>query len=119
MSLPTVNQFMCSPLEQTRFKFDEFDKLNKIIQEYLGGDCWAITINSEIIYNNYDKTRNANKIITQDTLRNHIIDKPLLLFGLFEQDKKIVIYMFKKNTWSINIIFKKKENTFEVLFFKK
>jgi len=110
---------MSPPLEQTRFKYDEFDKLNKIIQEYLGGDCWAITINSEIIYNNYDKTRNAKDIIIQNILRNHIIDNPSLLFGLFEHDKKIVIYMSKNNTWSINIIFEKKENTFELLFFKK
>jgi hydroxymethylpyrimidine pyrophosphatase-like HAD family hydrolase len=107
------------PVRKTKFTFDELYEVLRIIKEYIEGDCWAITINGEIIYNNYDKTKKIKKLILQDMLRNYVSDKPRLLFGLFEKDKKIVIYMFGNDTWTVNIIFEKSKSTFELFFFKK
>ena len=39
----------------------DHDTLYNFITEYIGADCWCLTIGNEIIFNFYDKTFNVFK----------------------------------------------------------
>jgi len=81
----------------------QYRELQEIISEHVEGDCHAVTINGEILYNSYEPKSPRNKIL--DTLvRNQISENvhTSLFVELFRKNKhgKIVLYMFgTEATW--------------------
>ena len=78
--------------------------LFEIVKECILGSCTAIIVNEEIIYNTYDPTRIASRILMEDLYREQFARNPKLLICPYE-NLKIMIYMFNNHPWSLIITF--------------
>jgi hypothetical protein len=76
----------------------EYTELLKLIQEYVGADCWAFVVNNEILFNSYNNdTKSFKEIINEKIIRDKIIENAhsiLVEINRREVNMKIEIYMF-------------------------
>jgi hypothetical protein len=94
--------------------FTELKELYNVIREFVMGSCYAILINEEIIYNEYDKTiKSAREIILDEMVRQQFANTPELLIQP-NNNLDIKIYMFSTECWYMHIIY---ESGFFKLFF--
>jgi len=98
---------------------ESYEQLEKLIQTFVGADCWAVTVNNQVLFNSYYK-KNIRNYILDDMVRDRIIENPHanLLVYLFRRkvDTRIRLYMFGGHTWTVNIDFKAKQKVFQVSF---
>lgn len=80
----------------TNNRDSEYQSFMKNFAYLVGVDCWACTVDTEILWNSYDFTSYKTRIIEQ-TLRSKIIDKPSVLWANIFRNKKdteVKIYMY-------------------------
>ena len=114
----TTKQLIDIAGHQTMFTIHENLKVNKLITDNVGADCWAVTSTilntgldvdpTEVLFNNYEEeTLSLKKNIMNNVIRDKIIKNPhcSLLIHLFRYEKSanIDIYMFKKTPYKIRI----------------
>jgi hypothetical protein len=96
-----------------------YKNLEKLIQNFVGEDCWGLTIDDEVLFNNYQK-KSIRNIVLDNVVRERIIDNPHvnLLVHIFRgnRDARIRIYMFGGQPWTVNIDFKASHKIFQVSF---
>ena len=100
----------------------QYQELQEIISEHIEGDCHAVTVNDEILYNSYEpKSKRAQ--ILDSLVRNEIIENvhTSLFVELIRnnQDGKVVLYMFGTNaTWFMVIYYSDIRKLFTVEYYK-
>ena len=110
-SLPLVNiQFD----DEHIYTQDNLSELKKKIKEYVEADCWAIISNTEVLFNEFDKTRTHERIILEEVIRKTILNNPSLLL---KKRAKVRIFMFGNNTWTADINYH--HGIYKLSFFKK
>ena len=86
------------PCNQKRNRKDDLDKIYEVISDLVGADCWAVTVDNDILYNQYDSEKTIRDRIIDGMVRDQIIKTPhaRLLVHLFRARKPAVvnIYMF-------------------------
>jgi hypothetical protein len=114
---------------------NSYNELIKLIEECVGADCWALTVDDQIVFNSYPEVheRDHPRSIRQEILEKMIrdsIDSDVhgnLLVHLFRRDKncanplatrRIRIYMFREDAWTMNIDYKPIHKVFQVSFSK-
>jgi hypothetical protein len=131
LNLPIVDL----PYEWTGHEGEEFDtylyytndldkksysKLLKWIKEFLCDDCWAMTINNEVIFNDYPEDISFTKRIENEWFRNQIYRNPheslLCHFPFLNKDQNIRIYLSGSHPWVVQIHFKHKMKCFQISF---
>ena len=79
---------------------ESYKQFIKEISSYINGDCWAIVVNDEIIYNAYDTSRSfRQKIIDRAILRDCRTDihgALLCEINRLSKDATIDIFMYPK-----------------------
>lgn len=79
---------------------EDYSKLLTLIQEYVGADCWAFTINNEILFNSYNnETKTFKQVLEEKIIRDKIIESAhsiLCEVNRRNVDTRIDIYMFSK-----------------------
>ena len=133
-SLPVCNNPMTSQElirivgRQLIFTIHENNKVNKLITDLVGSDCWALTntiLNedldkpTEIVFNSYEENKlSLKEIIMNNSIRNNIIENPhdnlLLPLYRFKRSANIEIYMFPVNFYKIQINYNHKDEVFTV-----
>lgn len=100
----------------------QYKELKENISEHIEGDCWAVTVNDEILYNSYEPKSPRDKIL-DSLVRNEITEN--IHGSLFvelirsKQDGKIVLYMFGINaTWFMVIYYSAVRELFTVEYYK-
>ena len=84
--------------------YDEF------CQEFIAcvsGDCHAITVNDEILYNSYE-SKSIRETLQDDMIREKIIENPHSLFvNLFrkKENAHVIIYMLGKTPWFLAVYY--------------
>jgi hypothetical protein len=81
----------------------------KFVSEYTSSDCWAMTVNDEILWNFYE---NENEF--KNNMRTNMIENPELAFSKMNKPEKIVIYMFGGKPWGIIFKWDNYSNKFNV-----
>ena len=107
------------PLVNRQFDDEQIYKCNLTelknkIKEYVEADCWAIISDTEVLFNDFDKTRTHERIVLEDVIRKAIINNPSLLLI---KKSKIRIFMFGNNTWTVDINYHC--GIYKLSFFKK
>lgn len=78
------------------------------LENYIGGDCWAIVVNGNIIFNSYEDKSIREQIIDEN-IRTEIMNG--IHYNIFanffreEKDAVMNIYMFCKESYCINVHF--------------
>jgi hypothetical protein len=96
-------------------------EFQNMIKSFLEADCWAMTVNNEVIFNSYlDNSKLIRSFIEETLIRDKILKDPHsnLLVYLYRQkiNAQIRIYMFYKNSWTINIDYNYLENKFYISY---
>jgi hypothetical protein len=98
---------------------EEYPKLMELATEYIGADCWALTVNDEIIFNSYEtyqKEGTFNQDILNDIKHDAISDAPhrYLLCKINNSlvDIDVNIYMFGTDSYKLNIHYSAAEKTY-------
>ena len=106
MSLPILSYKPTKINDDIKSTYNMND-LYEMIKEYVGADCWAMTVNDEILWNSYNENSMTFKdLILESSIRSIVIDNPHTLFcKIFHRrtPAKIVIYMFGSDSWGIII----------------
>lgn len=93
--------------------------LETVVKEYIEADCYAVVLDGEILYNNYNNDLSHREKILEYCIREQLIDNthrhifvPMLRKG---SDFMIEIYMFDyPNAWKIVIEFNHVTREFKV-----
>lgn len=109
-TLPKLNSIMEKPdyVDTIEYKYNTTDreKLVNLIKDLIGADCWAVTFDDEILFNEYVNKSIREKIEDQN-IRDSITDnvhRNLLVHSVRKYaNSKIVIYMFGQNSWTVTI----------------
>ena len=95
-SLPRYRDASCFSTEKYSAKDQESYKnfLDKV-SEYIEGDCWALLVDREVIFNGY-KEQTVRQQLEDHIMRDKIVESPHLLFVemfIKKKDTCVVIYM--------------------------
>jgi len=98
-----------------------YQQFQKIIQDFVGADCWALTVDDNIVFNSFPENENDIRTeITDDLIRDKIIENPhgSLLVHLIRRNRnaRIRIYMFCSYSWTMNIDYKASHKVFQISF---
>jgi hypothetical protein len=82
----------------------------EFVEEILSGDCWAVKVNDEILFNYFNEHEKSYRDrILDDVVRQELIEDvhSSLFLQLFRRNKSadITIYMFGDETWAYKIEF--------------
>ena len=111
--------------EQLKFTIHENLKVNKIISDNLGGDCWALTNTTcggnktEFLFNNYrEEFLTIKEIIMNCVIRDKIRENPhsnlLIQLYRFNRSAEINIYMCKEHPYKIRIYYNSDNKVFYI-----
>jgi len=120
--LPTVLLPMESSVKET-YTRDDYDALLLLISNCIRGDCYALKVNDEIVWNLYDPRLSIREYANEKIIRNHIgitidnINDFLERLRYNKVDSTIVIYMFKTNSWTANIHYSAEHRIYTVEYF--
>ncbi len=114
---------------------EQMNKLYDEVKSLISADCWAITIDDEILFNAYDKSKTVLAKIQDQMVRNNIIDNihSSLFVHLFrdppqksqryflrsqqcflKKDRTIILYMFGTKHWFYHIRYIISSNQLEI-----
>lgn len=96
---------------------DEYNELCRLIEGYVGADCWAIRVDDEVIYNAYETNKTYKEMLTEDGYREQIIKNPhaSILVHILRRavNAKVEIYMFPKPaSYKILFLYEANQNKF-------
>jgi hypothetical protein len=98
-----------------------YDNLCELISEIVDGDCWAVTVGDEILFNSYDPNISVKDNILNSIIRRAIIDNPhvtiLCDINRKKLDTTIKIYMFGNDSWSL--VIKYSQGVYNTSYFKQ
>ena len=133
--LPEVNlPYECDAYDLNTFLFyssdidrESYYHLNTLIWDYVGADCWAISVKEvniakeQVVYNSYPcKNKSIRKEIVEDLVRNEIIENPhsSLLVHIIrrKQNARIRLFMGQELTTTMNIDYKVNHKVFQISF---
>ncbi len=97
----------------------EYINFCEFIEHVLSGDCWAVKVNDEILFNYFNEHEKSYRDrIIDDVIRQELIDDvhSSLLLQLFRKNKDadLIIYMFGNDTWAYKIKFFAETVSFKV-----
>jgi hypothetical protein len=92
--------------------------LYNAISYLVGADCWAVTINDEILFNCYDQEKPIRDRILDNLVRKQIVDEPhrSIFVHFFRSQTPVIvrIYMYGSNSAVYQIEFDPNQETFLV-----
>jgi len=96
---------------------EDFDKLNELLHDYAEGDCWALIVDDEEIWNSYNKT-SIKKQFMDDMARSYFIDNKHRITTLIRVKGKgnIALYMFGPHAYRMQCDYSKEDGGFNVSF---
>ena len=100
---------------------NSYESLKNMIKDFIGADCWAMSVNDEIIFNNYlDNSKSIRAFIEESVIRDKIWKDPhenlLVYIHRRKSNARIRIYMFYITTWTLNIDYVFSEKKFYVSY---
>lgn len=98
-------------VKKTEFKLDnpqEFEDLEQILKGFVEGDCWAVKVNEDILFNLYnDNMGSSEEMIQQQMMRDAITLDPknTILWPTNQryEDAKMMIFLNAYNPHTITI----------------
>lgn len=99
---------------------DEYSNFLKIVKEFVGADCWALDIDGQVVFNNYNHELSYTDLLLSGMKRDTIIDNPHNLFVHIHRkgkDATIQIFMFQSNSYMLQIDYKAAEKTYSCSMF--
>ena len=96
---------------------DEYADFLETLKEYVGGDCWAIKVNDEVLFDCY-KDLSLKEQLQASILRDKIVDCPHLLFtDMFtkKKDSTIIIDMHSNVSLVVKITYRASDETLAFL----
>lgn len=90
------------------------------LKELLVGDCWAVVVDNEIIFNTYEP-KSINAQIQENIIRREISNYPHTLFSNMLKQKKncqYVLYMYGYETWYVIINYIANTDSLKVDYYK-
>ena len=100
----------------------QYDEFLEEFTAYVSGDCHAITIDDEILYNSYDyNEKSVREIIQEKAIRGTIINDPHSIFvQLFieKRNSKVILYMFGNTPWFVCIYYNALLHTLTLEYYK-
>ena len=117
---------MCSPLPvclNSIEKPDYFEKsvytniseFKEILSELISANCWALVIDDDIVFNNYDHSRKNSQIIVSNMVRKFLYENPIEICFLAKE--RIDIYMHQNNVILFSVLVS--NGTYNFLYFTK
>jgi hypothetical protein len=100
---------------------DEYGDFLEVVKEYVGGDCWAIKVNDEVLFDCY-KDLSLKEQLQASILRDKMVDCPHLLFTdmfIKKKDGTIIINMYSQNTMVVKITYKAADETLTMIVTSK
>lgn len=103
---------------------ESYQMLVDLLKEYIRSDCWALTVNGEIIFSDYP---NNNQTI-KDRINGYIIRESIvadphcsLLVHLHRAatHAKIMIYMFGDKSFVVEIFYNCEQQTYQMHYVEK
>lgn len=100
---------------------DSYIEFQNMIKSFLGADCWAMTVDNELIFNSYlDNSKAIRSFIEEDLIRDKILKNPhenlLVYLHRRKKNAQIRIYMFYEDSWTINIDYIYSEKKFYISY---
>ena len=100
---------------------ESYQKLEKVIKYFLEGDCWALTVDNEVVFNSYkDNMKTIRSQIEAEMVRDKILESPhgylLVFLHRRKTNAKIRIYMFYEYTWTVNIDYVVSEDKYYISY---
>ena len=99
---------------------NEYTELLNILTGLLYSDCWAMTVNDEILFS-YDEPKPHREGVFDDLTRFQIAKNPhriLQKIQAAKTDSRVVLYMFKTGIWFMVIDYSAKDMTLSVQYCK-
>jgi hypothetical protein len=97
-----------------------YTEFYKMLKEHIEADCWAMTIDQEILWNTYNEDSMTYKqLLTENNIRTTVSKNPHnLLCHIFRKDRpaRIAIYMFESHSWGIIINYENKKFTVNISY---
>lgn len=98
-----------------------YEAFQNMIKKFVGADCWAMTVNDEVIFDSYlDNSKSIRSFIEEDVIRDKIFNNPheTLLVYLHRRNAnaRIRIYMFYSEPWTLNIEYVYLEKKFYISY---
>ena len=97
-----------------------YDEFCMEFTECVSGDCHAITVDNEILFNSYEP-KSIRDSIQDDMIRQNIINNPHGLFvNLFgkKKDARVMVYMFGNKPWFLGVYFDASKEILRVEYYK-
>jgi hypothetical protein len=107
--LPNTIIECCNKSYKGPLTFDYNILLCKFIQDYINDECWAITVNNEVLFNSY-LVKSFKKKLKDDMIRTHIVKhtSSALLYNIscLPINSIVRIFMRNENSWEVRLNFK-------------
>jgi len=102
---------------------NSYNELEILIKKLVGDDCWAITVDNQIVFDSYnDNSKSIRSFIEDDVIRDKILESPhaylLVHVNRRKTNSKIRIYMNYLDTWTVNIEYIVSEEKYCISFSK-
>lgn len=87
---------------------NSYESFQNMMKSFIGSDCWAVTVNDEVIFDSYlDNSKSIRSFIEEDLIRDKILEDPhgslLVYLHRRRTNARIRIYMFYQDSWTMNI----------------
>lgn len=109
-NLSTLCEYFVEEFEgaQTSYPYQKLREMEKVIKDFIEGDCHAVVMDGEVLFNTYRDLSHRERI-TEYTIREQLCnDTHRHLFApLLRQNRdfRIEVYMFRYDVWKIVIDF--------------
>ena len=121
--LPSVREPAPTPEMFEKTVFTDYNEFKKQFIMCISGSCWALTVDYEPIWNDYDSSRCYKNILIENSIRDSLINDPGNLLVYLNRSSKnhiIEIYMYQTDIEKYTIDILNETYTFSFFkFFKK
>jgi len=96
---------------------DEYGEFLEVVKDYVNGDCWAIKVDEEVLFNCY-QDMSLKEQLQASILRDKMVDCPHLLFtDMFtkKKDGTIMIDMHSNVSLVVKITYRASDETLTLL----
>ena len=109
--------------DSDRFRANNAGEYNSFLDrmaELLYGDCFAITVNNQVVYNN-TAPNDVREVILDGIVRETIMNRPHLLFDAFFKkhlNGNVTMYFYSDAPWFVNIFYNGESELLDVRYYK-
>lgn len=118
-SLPMPPNAHVSRDEKAFYSNEETDQLVDMVERLIGGDCKALVVNGDAIWNDY-VAKSVKERLEESLLGAYVVEhlKDLLLFQMHRDGAgEFDIYMFGAHPWRVNVRLSAANDGYDVAFF--